>query len=80
MEDGGFCRIHFLRHSGESRNPEPVENSGFWITLRLSGMNISPGVQESGKGLVSQKSLGRKTSGTLLKNIKFPMRFSLHQH
>ena len=45
FEDGGFCRIHFLRHYDKSWSPEVLENLEFWVMLRLPGMRISPGDQ-----------------------------------
>jgi hypothetical protein len=35
------CKSHFLCHSGESRNPELLENPGFRVALRLPGMTTS---------------------------------------
>src|SRR3972149_9226300 len=47
------CKSHLLRHSGESRNPELLENPGFRVALRLPGMTTASGFQEFCKRLLS---------------------------
>ena len=48
---GASCKIYLLRHSGESRNPELLENPGFRVALRLPGMTIFSSFQEFCKRL-----------------------------
>jgi hypothetical protein len=48
---GASCKSHLLRHSGESRNPEVLKNTGFRVALRLPGMTTSSCFQEFCKRL-----------------------------
>jgi len=47
----GSCKSFLLRHSGESRNPEWLENPGFRVALRLPGMTIFSFFEELYKSL-----------------------------
>jgi hypothetical protein len=49
---GASCKSHLLRHSGESRNPEGLKNTGFRVALRLPGMTTSACFQEFCKRLM----------------------------
>jgi hypothetical protein len=69
QKKGGSCKSRSLRHSGESRNPESIENPGFRVALRLPGMTIFSCFQEFCKNL--------KEEGKFFLDFLFNILFSL---